>query len=106
MGIRRIVGRLAIVSAALVFVHPVRGADDPSDPLDPLAWTVGGQWVAHAKTDDGGPLAIELNFTRAGHGKTINNQVVFMSKDKAVTQYQGTYWWHPTPNPGTRDFRR
>jgi hypothetical protein len=74
---------------------PVLAADESADPLEPLAWTVGGRWVADIKGSDDSPLRVEATFRRSAHKKAITYDVVFKSNNNSVTQYEGMYFWHP-----------
>jgi hypothetical protein len=93
----RIVVAVFLASASLWAFLPsrIRADADGADPLEPLAWAVGGVWAADIKTGDGSPLRVEATFRRLGHKKTITYDVVFKTNDKSYSQYEGTYFWHP-----------
>jgi hypothetical protein len=87
---------VAVMVAASVptLAHCVDPAD-PIEPLNTLAWTIGGKWVAETKGADDSPLGVEVTFQWASHRKAINYAIVIKSKDKTIPQYEGTYFWHP-----------
>lgn len=93
----RILSVLMLSSAMLMAIPPtpILAADESADPLEPIAWTVGGKWVADIKASDDSPLRLELTFRRSAHKKLITYDVVFKSKNNSVTQYEGMYFWHP-----------
>ena len=97
MNLRRILGAALLASATLWLLSSVQpsAADETTDPLEPLAWTVGGKWVAEIKTADSSPLRVEATFRRSAHKRAITYDVVFKSKDKSFTEYEGMYFWHP-----------
>jgi hypothetical protein len=70
-------------------------ADDLNDPLGPLAWTVGGAWIAEIQDDNGKPLSVHVSFKWASHHKAIDYVVSFESQGKRTPRYEGTYYWHP-----------
>src|SRR5262245_58852939 len=97
MAVPRILGAMLLAGTCVLtsFVSLTRAAQDGADPLEPLAWAVGGTWAADIKTSNGEPLHVEAIFDRSRHKKAITYFVTFKTKDKSVTQYEGTYFWHP-----------
>ncbi|MDB5349394.1 MAG: hypothetical protein JWN86_641 [Planctomycetota bacterium] len=97
MAFRRILSALFVVVTAVPHFDMGRElvADDRANPLQPLAWAVGGKWVADIKNPDGSPMRVEASFRWSNHKKAITYDVVFKTKDASWSQYEGTYFWHP-----------
>ena len=79
----------------LFVAPPALGDGAPEDPLRPLAWTVGGTWVAEVKRPDGKPLKVETTFEWASHRKALRYTIVIRTDTGTVPQYEGLYWWDP-----------
>jgi len=68
----------------------------PSNPLDQLAWLVGGKWVAEGdKGPDGKPFHVESWIRWADNGRVIQFTTKFQHEGKLVPVYSGIYAWHP-----------
>ena len=92
--------RFALLILTTVMLGAPLGApgafmSDPVDPLEPLAWTVGDEWVAEIPDGDGKPLTVHVVFQWASHHKAIDYVVSFESQGKRTPRYEGTYFWHP-----------
>lgn len=83
----------------LIFGASAATKADPNpavdDPLRPLAWLVGGTWVAEFKDPKGIPVAIEVTYSWAAHKKSISYTHIAKSQGKAVPQIDGLCYWHP-----------
>ena len=97
MSDRRLVGTFLLAGVAVWALLPVQGQDakPAPEPLEPIAWMVGGKWVTELKATDGNSLTVETTCQWAGHHKAIQYAIVFKTRDKTMTQYEGTYYWHP-----------
>jgi len=68
----------------------------PSNPLDQLAWLVGGKWVADGdKGPDGKPFHVESAIRWGDNGRVIQFTTRFREEGKMVPVYSGIYAWHP-----------
>ncbi len=65
------------------------------NPLEQLAWFVGGTWTAEEKAPDGSSLLVKLNCFWADTRGAILFKVSFLSGGKETPQYDGMYVWHP-----------
>lgn len=86
---------VALFAAVLLVAAPTRAAEAPKDPLEPLAWAVGGTWEAELAGAGQDPLTVQAVFTWAGHKKAIKYVITVRGKAGAAVQYDGTYYWHP-----------
>lgn len=90
--------RMMIVVGAVIFLGiaaPIFTQQPPENPLDELAWLVGGKWVAEIKTPKGDSMTVETTFEWSGHKKALKYAIAFKSKEATVPQYEGLYWWNP-----------
>jgi hypothetical protein len=83
---------MTLAAAALLWAAPARAADAP---LEPLAWLVGGTWVAEIKAAKGDPLEVHMRVAWSAHKKALKYTIVFKTKDAVIPQYDGMYFWHP-----------
>lgn len=84
------------VVAFLMLVSAARAAEPPADhPLAALSWLVGDAWVAELQSSEGKPLRVEARFEWGRSGRTLHYVIDFSAGDRTVTQYEGTYYWHP-----------
>jgi hypothetical protein len=88
---------LVFVGALLLSARPgpAQTPKDAANPLDRLAWAVGGKWIAEVKGTDDAPLMVEVTYGWASHKKAIKYVIVFKTKDKTIPQYEGWFYWHP-----------
>ncbi|HJZ90849.1 MAG TPA: hypothetical protein VKE40_08235 [Gemmataceae bacterium] len=86
----RVTPSLAFLTALLA-PTPSRAANNP---LEPLAWLVGGTWVAELPAK-GDPLSVHLTVQWSAHKQYLKYAIVFKTKDADVPQYEGVYFWHP-----------
>ena len=86
--------RLAPALAVALFLagRPALGAENP---LEPLAWLVGGTWVSELKPPKGEPLTVRMTVEWTAQRQAIRYAIVFKTKDAELTQYEGPYYWHP-----------
>lgn len=72
--------------------HPARSSESP---LEPLAWLVGGTWVAELKPPKADPIAVYMDVDWTANKQAIKYAIRFKTKDAEFTQYDGLYYWHP-----------
>jgi len=86
---------LAVLLAAAIPAKPQ--AQAPADnPLNQLAWMVGGKWVADGeKGPDGKPFHVESTITWGDNGHVIKFTTRFRKDGTLVPVYSGIYAWHP-----------
>jgi hypothetical protein len=85
-----------ILAAVLTFAGLSRAAEPRADhPLAALSWFVGDKWVTELQSSDGRPLRVEARFEWGRTGRTLHYVIDFTTGDRTVTQYEGTYYWHP-----------
>lgn len=66
------------------------------NPLDQLAWMVGGKWVADGdKGPDGKPFHVESTIRWGDNGRVIQFTTRFKEEGVLVPVYSGIYAWHP-----------
>lgn len=66
------------------------------NPIQQLAWLVGGTWIAHEEASGGAPPPeVRLNCRWSGTKKAIFYDVSFLSGGRETPQYDGMYVWHP-----------
>ena len=66
-----------------------------ANPLEQIAWFVGGTWTAEEKASDGSTLLVKLNCRWADTRQAILFKVSFVTGGKETPQYDGMYVWHP-----------
>jgi hypothetical protein len=81
----------------LWFVTPVvaQASTPAPNPVEDLAWLVGGTWVAESTLPDGAPATIEARF-RTHHKKAITYSLVKKSGGRVLPSVEGICGWHPT----------
>lgn len=67
-----------------------------SNPVEVLAWLVGGVWRAESKLPNGTPATIEATFHWANHGKALKYSLVKRSAERVLPSVEGLCGWHPT----------
>lgn len=70
-------------------------AASSENPLDEIAWLVGGTWVAESKTPEASPVTTEAAFDWASHKKAILYSIVRKYENKTVPTLEGVCAWHP-----------
>ena len=66
------------------------------NPLNRLAWLIGGKWVAEGdKGPNGKPFHVESTITWGENGHAIRFTTLFRLDGKLVPVYSGIYAWHP-----------
>src|SRR5208283_4343869 len=93
---RRVVVSLVVVLLGLA--GPLRSQSQAADqnPLNQLAWMMGGKWTAEGDNGpDGKPFHVEckLNWTENHRGMKFTTW--FLIDGKLVPVYEGMYAWHP-----------
>ena len=75
---------------------PPPSAAKHASPLDPMAFLVGGEWVAKLPETPGGkPVSILAHFTWTGGHRAIRISNVYAVGDTTVPYIDGIYAWHP-----------
>jgi hypothetical protein len=74
----------------------LRAQTPPPNPLEQIAWLVGGKWVADGdKGPDGKPFHVESQVRWGDNGRAIQFTTRFNHEGKLVPIYSGIYAWHP-----------
>ena len=86
------------VALLLGLVVTLRAETQPAaeNPLDQLAWMIGGTWTADGdKGPDGKPFHVESKFNWAANHRGLEFTTWFLVDGKLVPVYHGMYAWHP-----------
>jgi hypothetical protein len=84
---------LAGILAAAI---PSRSQEPHENPLNQLAWMVGGKWQADAaKGPDGKPFHAEWKCQWGANHRTLEFTVWFLTDGRLVPVYNGLYAWNP-----------
>ena len=84
---------LTLILAAAV---PAKAQGPAGNPLNQLAWMVGGKWQADAaKGPDGKPFHAEWKCRWGANHRTLNFTVWFRTDGRLVPVYTGLYAWNP-----------
>jgi len=89
---------VCILSLTLILTAtvPSRSQEPRENPLNQLAWMVGGKWQADAaKGPDGKPFHAEWKCRWGANHRTLNFTVWFLTDGRLVPVYTGLYAWHP-----------
>ena len=62
--------------------------------VDPLAWLVGGVWIADASMMGDGMVRIETRYTWSDNGAFIRFTTHFVTKESTLRNYDGQFFWH------------
>jgi len=93
------IGALITLLAILLGMGAQAKAEDhpaTSNPVDQLAWFIGGTWTADGdKGADGKPFHVETQFQWATNHRALIFTTRFRIDGKLVPVYQGLYAWHP-----------
>ncbi len=87
-----------LLAGVLGVAGPARSqvAAAPSNPLDQLAWMVGGTWTALGdKGPDGKPFRVEMSCHWGENHRVLKFTTWFMVDGKLTPVYEGIYAWHP-----------
>ncbi len=90
--------RAVLAAAILAVAAPTKSQSQaPGDnPLNQLAWMIGGKWVADGdKGPDGKPFHVESTITWGDNGRVIKFTTLFREDGRLVPVYSGIYAWHP-----------
>ena len=83
---------LAIFAAA----PPAKSQEQSENPLDQIAWMVGGKWQADGdQGPDGKPFHVEWSAHWGANHRTIDFAVSFLTDGKLVPEYNGLYAYNP-----------
>ena len=95
MKTRTILCTLALV--VTLGAAPAAQSQEQSDnPLNQLAWMVGGKWEANVdQGPNGKPFHAEWQAKWGANHRTLNFTVWFLTDGKLVPEYNGLYAWNP-----------
>jgi hypothetical protein len=80
----------------LAVALPAHSEVQAENPLDQLAWMVGGKWVAEGdKGPDGKPFHAEWSCNWGANHRTLEFTVWFRMDGKLLPAYNGLYAWDP-----------
>jgi hypothetical protein len=65
-----------------------------ANPLDQLAWMIGGKWTADGE-NEGKPFHVEVQFHWAENHRGLKFVTWFLIDGKLTPEYEGLYAWHP-----------
>lgn len=88
----------ALLLVLLLALAPtVQGGDaEEGNPLSPLAWLVGGRWVAEVTPPEGEPFFREARYEWTPNRRLLRFESLIRQQDGSATPYQdGFYGWHP-----------
>jgi hypothetical protein len=88
-----LLGALAVMPAT---ARPQETSAPAPNPIQQLAWLVGGTWTTREQASDGAPpLEVRLDCRWSGTKNAILFDVSFFSAGRETPQYDGMYVWHP-----------
>lgn len=94
----RMVFRTVFVAVLMLVTALAAPQTEPAsgNPLNQLAWLVGGKWIAEGdKGPDGKPFHVESTITWGENERIIRFTTLFRVDGKPVPVYSGVYAWHP-----------
>jgi hypothetical protein len=95
MKTRTLICALAL-AGVLTAAVPSRAQGPAENPLDQLAWMVGGKWQAEGESGPNGkPFHAEWRCKWGANHRTLEFTVWFLTDGKLVPIYEGLYAWHP-----------
>jgi hypothetical protein len=95
MKTRTLICALALASVLAAAV-PSWSQGPAENPLDQLAWMVGGKWQAEGdKGPDGKPFHAEWKCRWGANHRTLEFTVWFLADGRLEPVYEGLYAWHP-----------
>lgn len=86
------------VAVLLGLAGPLKSQTKPAapNPVDQLAWMMGGKWTADGdKGPDGKPFHVECKFSWAENHRGLKFTTWFLVDGKLAPVYEGMYAWHP-----------
>jgi hypothetical protein len=84
----------ALLGAAIPAVSQESAASE--NPLNQLAWMVGGKWQADGdRGPDGKPFHAEWSCKWGANHRTLEFTVWFLVDGRLTPVYEGLYAWHP-----------
>jgi hypothetical protein len=89
---------ILLMATSLGIATPLQSQDPavPLNPLDQLAWMVGGKWAADGdKGPDGKPFHVEWTCAWGENHRVLKFVTRFMIDGRLVPVYVGLYAWHP-----------
>ena len=89
---------VCVLTALLGLAGALKSENPPptANPIDQLAWLIGGRWTADGdKGPDGKPFHVEVNFRWAENHRGLMFTTWFLIDGKLVPVYEGLYAWHP-----------
>jgi len=89
---------ISVVAVLIGLAGPLKPETQPaaSNPLDQLAWMVGGTWTAEGdKGPDGKPFHVEVKFNWSENHRELKFTTRFLIDGKLTPVYEGFYAWHP-----------
>ena len=96
MKIRRLICALSLV-LMLAGAIPSRAEEPAANPLDQLAWMLGGKWEADGdKGPNGKPFHVEWSCRWGANHRTIEFTTWFLIDGKLAPVYNGIYAWDPS----------
>jgi hypothetical protein len=92
---------MTIALGACVLAAPaVRGqqpsAPSPAKPIAPLAWLVGGVWMADGRTLAPTLARIETRYTWADNTAYVRFTTHFVTDQATIKNYDGSFYWDPS----------
>jgi hypothetical protein len=92
----RVIVTLAAILAGWAGVLKAETAPAEPNPLESLAWMMGGKWTADGdKGPDGKPFHVEVKFNWTENHRGLKFTTWFLVGGKLVPVYEGLYAWHP-----------
>jgi hypothetical protein len=80
----------------LAVALPAQSHEESDNPLNTLAWMVGGKWQADGdKGPDGKPFHVEWTCKWGDNQRILKFTTWFLVGGKLVPVYEGMYIWHP-----------
>ena len=89
---------IAALTLSLALAGPTKSENQPAaaNPVDQLAWLIGGTWTADGDNGpDGKAFHVETVFNWAANHRGIIFTTRFRIDGKLVPVYEGLYAWHP-----------
>jgi len=90
---------VGLLLVLLLFAGVAVGGEEAGgeNPLAPMGWLAGGQWVAKVTPREGEPFWRESQFAWTANGRVLRFESLIRRADGSETRYQdGFYGWHPT----------
>lgn len=87
-----------LVAVLLMLARPLSSQMPPAteNPMDQLAWMIGGTWTAEGdKGPDGKPFHVESKLRWTENHRGMKFTTWFLIDGKLTPVYEGLYAWHP-----------